>query len=359
MAPPGPRPEDIRQLLASLPNDGSEIVVRVDERGATTITVRGTDVTQVHSVKEGALEALDPARDGRLPGARLLGDPEELARRLGLGRGGLREQRLLRYRPHKRAVARVVTEPDGEVLYLKLLTKNGYRKAANVLQPLDPAAGSVQLMLPSRWLDKARIMVTKEAGGTALQDLIVAGRAIDLEQLAEAIRSFASSGSPAAPPLRSLEDERKAALTAIGRGLRVLPEIGELAGSVRDLALPGSVDGSLLHADLHAKQIFIDGPKIRLIDLEGLSRGDWRLDVVYLVEHLRLRALQLDGADRLEGYARDLQDVFGLSPDDDFARAASGLIKARFAGIYALRPRRIEMTRKLIDVARATLDSLD
>ena len=357
MDPAVPSPEDIQRLLPNLPDfaPGGEVVVRVDDRHPATVTVRRPDAPPlVYTVSGDALVPLDPSRDERIPGAALLADPDGLAKRLGLGVQSLREVRLVAYRPRRRAIARVVTEPDGQVFYLKLLTKQAYRTADTVLRSLDPFAGTVRLMLPCRWLSKPRILVAEEARGTSLQDLIVAGAPVDLDQLTAAIRSFFSAAPPAPLPERTLEDERDASATALRRGVRVLPEIESLAELVSELELPESSGDSLLHTDLHSKQIFIDDTMISLIDLEGVSAGNWRLDAVYLSEHLRLRSMQLPGAERLEQLSRDLLLSFGLDLRDDFVRVTSGLIRARFAGTYALRPQHLDLTRRLIRDARTS-----
>ena len=353
-----PSSEEIRRMLTRLPNeqDARAATVRIDGRGLTTLSIRGPGkVPRVYAATQTELVALDPAQDDRLPGSRLVADHKTLERRLGLQRHSLREFTLVAYRPGKRIVARIDTGPDGGVLYLKFLSKHGYRRAEAALAAIAETGAGVSLVLPCGWLKKERILVAEEARGPSLFELLQAGEPIDLDLLVRAIRSFSRLGASASLPSHSLEDDRASALKALERGARVLPEIEELHGLVRGLALPDASGRSLLHTDLHDKQIFIDGSSVRFIDLEGIERGDWRTDVVNLSEQLRLRSLQWRTTEGLADLPDALLRSFDLDPNDPFVRVMCGLVRSRLAGVYALRPRWIMLSRELASAARSAL----
>ena len=352
MDPRFPTPDGLRHLLDMLPHGESpdDVIVRIDEHSPTTLTVRPTDgPPRVYraSGTGSELVLVDPAHDERLPGASLLVDSSGLARRLAVAEDDIRSIRLVAYRPRKRIVARVDVGPDRPALYLKFLTKNGYRLAEKALAALELQREPLKLVLPCRWLRKERILVTEEAGGTSLQALLLAEAPIPEDLLVRAIRLLPACGSPESLRPHRLEDERESALVAIRRGAHVLPEINELTVPVREASLPDSDGDSLLHTDLHTKQIFVDQSSISLIDLDGVRRGDWRLDVIYLREHLRLRSRQLAGAQKLNRLATTLLACFDLDPHQDFVRTMSGLVKARFAALYSLRPRWVDLSRRL------------
>ncbi|MFQ5504773.1 MAG: hypothetical protein ACE5F1_08265 [Planctomycetota bacterium] len=342
---------EIQELIRALPpHEGDPtIIVRITSSGLRTVTVRGDDgqPPMVFGVRPGssppALHVLHPESDEELPGAWLLGDPRALARRLGTKKR--LEINLLAYRPHARAVARV----DGaeRPLYIKLLTKRAYRRAEEALELLEQPGEPLRLALPVCCLRKERVLVAEEARGRSLHARLRSGESPDPGILEQALQRFRDSKAPLDLPLRSIEDERRSAVKMLERGARVMPGLEDLIRRVSELPLPSSEEASLVHTDLHDKQIFLAKGQVELIDLEGIARGDPRLDWINLLEHLRLRCLQWPEQGAVKALAGRLRASLAGDAGDRYLAAQAGLVRARLAGVYALRPRWTALARVL------------
>lgn len=121
----------------------------------------------------------------------------------------------------------------------------------------------------------------------------------------------------------------------------------------------------LCHRDLHEGQILVSGADFGLLDFDLLCRADPCLDPANLIAHLALRTLQeqtpaLDlEFDRcvqalLEGLDRETEP--GFWPRLRFYESASLL---RLALVYSLRPRWSHVTPRLAELARRCLEECD
>ncbi|MEZ4422014.1 MAG: hypothetical protein R3E98_01280 [Gemmatimonadota bacterium] len=308
-----------------------------------TLRVRGSDRQRVLGLGSGpqvwdradrfAWTELPLDEDDALPGRRLPGDPHALGDLLGTAEAV--DVAPVTYRRGRRAVLRVVERSSGRTHYVKLLSRKAWRKADRALQ----TARSLQAdaVLQPRVAEPSRALLVFDALQMgSLHDRLWAGERVDLEPLLEGMRRFAALTAPVDLPRRDLETERSAAARQLRTSLDFLPALGSLLAAVErvePLRLPG--DG-LVHGDLHDKQIFLSGDRLRLIDAESLASGSPLLDVVNLAEHLRLRGLQ--GCEGAPGAAERLWRQAALDPADPAIRQLRGLVRARLAAVYARRP---------------------
>ncbi len=110
---------------------------------------------------------------------------------------------------------------------------------------------------------------------------------------------------------------------------------------------------SLIHRDLHDKQILVDDDGVvGLLDLDTLAIGDPALDVANLLAHLELRVLQGQGS--LDG-ARVAADAFleGYRPAPELMERVVTYVatsRLRLACVYAFRPRWADLAGRLLGV---------
>ncbi|PZR52655.1 hypothetical protein DNL40_11135 [Xylanimonas oleitrophica] len=292
----------------------------------------------------------DPARAARVgaatPGARVHGSlvlqPQGADRRLPALQGLLADPgaRLVAHRPERRAVVRRRTGGGtaGRTAYAKTVRASRFgalvdaARAAEAL-PLrtpavldaDPATAVVTLgALPGRplhdLLDDPLALVAARHLGTALARLhalpVPAGTAVhDAEAEAAVTRRWAEHAR------------------AYGLG----PATG--AAPVPDLPLVPAKERTLLHRDLHDKQVLVDDDgSVGLLDFDLLAAGDPALDLANLRVHLELRQRQGLCADPeplwdavLDGY-RPAPTVLARVP------AWAAAARERLRAVYAFRP---------------------
>lgn len=120
-----------------------------------------------------------------------------------------------------------------------------------------------------------------------------------------------------------------------------IAELKEAAGQVAgELAVRPDATRSLLHRDLHDKQLLWDGSTLSVLDLDTAAYGEGALDLGNLLAHVHLRQLQgvvSEGlSTRLDAMLRDFADTHGVSERRlaTYARATA----IRLACLYAFRP---------------------
>ena len=303
-----------------------------------------------------AIDRIDATRDPKLRGVGLLHDRSALAALLGADASEIHGIDVVAYRPRRRLMARV--RCGDRQLWLKLLTRSGYRRFRPRFDALSKRASTSPLVLPTRSDDKHAALVFDHVAGPSLLDWLArtAEARTDGEELATELEAAlgALAMIPCADlPERSLEDERKACLTMLQRGSLLRPSLAELGEAIQGLALPNARTDEFVHGDLHDKQILLPPDDVAVIDCDMAARGDARLDRVNLVEHLRLRELQDLSPQRSGELAALLCASFGLDASVDAIRA---LVRARLAGVYALRPKWWRVSERL---QREALDLID
>ncbi|WEV78884.1 aminoglycoside phosphotransferase family protein [Janibacter cremeus] len=272
---------------------------------------------------------------------------------------------LVVHRPERRAVVRTGAphSPLGggeraggssasphppEVVYTKVVRP---RRTADLVRRMEQAAA-----VPG--LDVPRVVAADEGAGTVrmstlpgrtLHDLLAEGGTDAAERIGAAARTLHSAGEIDGVPGHDLTAELGAtrglidlARTHHALGHRVLETLGrDVERAATAIAAAGPVARrSLLHRDLHDKQLLVDRDGVGMLDVDTLGLGDPALDLGNLLAHLDLRVEQ--------GWAsRQTADVVedgvlsGYRPGARTRAAAAGyraLTRARLRALYAFRP---------------------
>lgn len=129
-----------------------------------------------------------------------------------------------------------------------------------------------------------------------------------------------------------------------------LPECTTAARRALPALLPESTGLSLLHRDLHDKQVVLDPAGAAMLDLDLLAVGDPALDLANLVVHLELRANQ-GLLTRTAAQALIEALLTGYRPDAATAAAVDGYLLAsrlRLAAVYSFRPPSRDAAHRLL-----------
>ena len=255
--------------------------------------------------------------------------------------------RVVAHRPGRRIVLRLEGERSGNTVsvFVKGLRAASWTRAMRVYAGVRAAGLDDVVVTPCGASESLRALVFDGIEGECLHRAGCAGTPLDAAPIGALLRRFACAVPAGAAwlPSRDLEDERRSALTMLGRGTAFVPELGSLAERVLDWDLPSlGAPRGFVHGDLHDKQIFVHGPSV--IDVDGAAWGSPWVDRANLVEHIRLRVLQ--GAWSRPWAAR-LQRALAFSSVPPEYLAARRLSRARLAGVYAQRPAYADLARAL------------
>lgn len=325
-------------LLAALPtlDAGTELIVRPGDDATATLRAEGLP-PRVFARRDGEVVELCPAEDAGLPGRELLADRAELQRVLREHTGTIAEARLVAWRPGRRAVVRVGAA-DGSVHWLKLLDQRGHRRARRAFAALGESVAPTTLLLPSAELPQHCAFLAPNAPGRSLRTMLAAGDAVALASVARHLAALARTEIRGEVPTIDFARARAAAVDMLAKAAAVRGDLHDVAAAIGSLpAIAPPREPRFVHGDLHDKQLFLDGGRAFLIDLEGLGAGDARFDATNLAEHVRLRELQQGGTD--SGLADMVLAGCGIEAGDPEANAFRLVVRARLCGVYALRPR--------------------
>lgn len=254
---------------------------------------------------------------------------------------------LVVHRPERRAVVRT---GEGESLTFTKVVRPG--RTADIVRRMEQAAAVPGLTAP-------RVTAVDEEAGTIRMSTLPGTTLHDLFT-GEVPEGSASSVGEAVRTLHSAQDVADVAVHDLAaevdtaRGLLHLArlhhalEARALDALDRDLAQAASVvvaagpvgARSLLHRDLHDKQLLVDGGRVGMLDVDTLGLGDPALDLGNLLAHLDLRVEQgwTSGAT-----AAAVEDgvLEGYAPTERTLAATSGyraLTRVRLRALYAFRP---------------------
>jgi tRNA A-37 threonylcarbamoyl transferase component Bud32 len=220
----------------------------------------------------GLTEPVDPAADAALPG---------LAHVLGLGR-------LVSYRPGRRAV---VATGD---CHIKIVRPGRVADMVARHEVLAATAIRAGLRAPAvLWTDDSvGAMALETIAGTTLNASMWTVAPDRMAELGSAIALVASSH--AVPPLAPRSDDASWWLEAVARWDQApMPGMLRRLDALLSIVVPTGA-GSTVHGDLHDKNVIVTSDGFALIDLDGAAAGSSSTDLVAMVAHFELRAVQGD-----------------------------------------------------------------
>ncbi|WP_277455458.1 aminoglycoside phosphotransferase family protein [Janibacter sp. DB-40] len=272
---------------------------------------------------------------------------------------------LVVHRPERRAVVRTrvphlppgggeraggasASPPPPDVVYTKVVRP---RRTTDLVRRMQQAAA-----VPG--LDVPRVVAADETAGTVrmstlpgrtLHDLLVEGVPEAAARIGAAVRTLHTAPQVDGVPAHDLAAEVdvtrgliELARTHQALGSRVLETLWrdvERAATTITLAGPAT-RRSLLHRDLHDKQLLVDGDAVGMLDVDTLGLGDPALDLGNLLAHLDLRVEQGWTTRQTAAVVED-EILAGYRPDARTRAAAAGyraLTHARLRALYAFRP---------------------
>jgi len=195
---------------------------------------------------------------------------------------------VLKYKPERRMVARIdlATSRETRRLLIRYTTTRSARHlAATATALLDHG---VQTPAPIAQLDDARVGVDTFIDGVELQTWIRNGDAIAAE-LATAMRSFHRT-----PPLTTTPDRRPSddlanaidGLATLSIWNRILADLARsVAGFLIATEPPAPDHLSLIHGDLHDKNVLVNDAGVWFVDLERTAAGSVASDLGRLRAH--------------------------------------------------------------------------
>lgn len=291
---------------------------------------------------DGTYEAFSPETCTSIP-AEPRTDPKLPGLAAALDRG-----RLISYRVGRRAV--IATEST----YIKVVRPSRLDAVLTAHQLVD-ATHSVRAPTV---IDAAAIgsIELTPMHGQSLHELI-RHRALQAETIQHLAQSLASMHGDIDPgPLaQRTPDSPQQWIDTVARVDR---------SAARDLTmlatrLPSIGPGtrSVIHGDLHDKNIYVSTNGAGFIDLDGLSQGAAESDLANLTVHLKLRALQTEQS---TDHASALGSLFyteyaGIRPiDQELAHAFEQHTWFRLASLYLLRTPDCRLTHKIVNELSAS-----
>ena len=242
--------------------------------------------------------------DPALPGLAMAADPNTLRQRLRPQPAEVTVEPL-RYRPRRRAVLRY--RFDGQrVRYVKVVTPPRAKRLLSFAEALRTAGSGLRLALPIGRVAPG-VVLLPVLPGRPLRDLLcagdrlpephrLAGLADELHRCCAATFADPPPGSdrcgPGPGPTRRRVDP-VTALCAAQMVARLLPDAGATAGRVAEAVINSAEeseppDDRIVHGDLYENQVFVDGERLGLLDLDDLGPGDPLLDAANFSAHLLL-----------------------------------------------------------------------
>ncbi len=226
-----------------------------------------------------AIEPIEPSHDPRLP---------------GLG-PALMRGKLNSYRVGRRAT---IATAAG---FIKVVRP---RRVRPIVQTHENLAGACpNLLFPAvvHADERGGIELTAVPGGSLHQLLRQSPtdrhRSAAIDMIGIALADLHATPAPQHMGPRPTDSPHRW-ITTVGRvEPAAVPELCSVAATLPSLPTDPSV---VVHGDLHDKNIFISGPSVGLIDLDGVGLGNPADDVANLAVHLQLRGLQA-GCDSHQG----------------------------------------------------------
>jgi hypothetical protein len=217
--------------------------------------------------EHGRVTPVDPIDDVRLPG---------IAAAIEHG------EQLVAYRHGRRAVTRQKSS------FTKIVRPSRSVSVADNHRLLTNASGFRTPTLIDSF-DDGRVQI-EAVGGPSLHDRLRVGARLPIDEVASAVAAFNDTAVPADTLAPATPDEPARWIDIVSRMNPSLRH--ELQHAADTLPLLDTGGSSLVHTDLHDKNVLLSERGVNIIDLDGLALGTPEVDVVNLAVHLELRALQ-------------------------------------------------------------------
>ena len=210
-------------------------------------------------------------------------DPDDLISRTDTTTG------VLRYKPERRVVNHVSLRTNAGAhreLLIRYTTKPHASELSQVARHLR--ANGISTPKPLAALEDGRVSVDEFIEGQQLQETIATGEA-NPEAVANSVARFHSVGLPARVTARTRSKELGRATGGLSGLAGWRPELAQAASSTAELLRrtqpTACVRPSLLHGDLHSKNVLQTNQGLSFVDLERVSAGDPAIDLGYFLAH--------------------------------------------------------------------------
>jgi hypothetical protein len=312
-----------------------------------------------------AMPWLDRALDAR--------SVERLLRRLPSLRGALvRDARLMRHKPGRRALVeyRLEIEGDGILLCGKLRAKGLDERTFGVVAALwrrgfgADAPDGLSVPEPIGTVPELGMWLQRKAPGRPLTGLVEGpdGRSL-VARAAEAAHKLQRVGVPT-DRRHGVADELRILAERLGGLTETRPDwrarlAALLDGCRRAAAAARCVGTATVHRDFYPDQLLVDGDRLWLLDLDLYCLGDPALDIGNFVAHLSEQALRTRGAadalaDREAAMAERFVALAGPEVRPTI-RVYAALTLARLVEISTRLPERRGSAEALLELAERRL----
>ena len=206
---------------------------------------------------------------------------------------------VLRYKPERRVVSHVSLRSNAGAhreLLIRYTAKPHASELSQVARHLR--ANGISTPKPLAALEDGRVSVDEFIQGQQLRETIAAGEA-NPEAVADSVARFHAVGLPASVMARTRSEELARAVAGLLGLARWRPELAQAASSTAELLRrtqpTACVKPSLLHGDLHTKNVLQTNQGLSFVDLERVSAGDPAIDLGYFLAHGIARPIRNPG----------------------------------------------------------------
>ena len=196
---------------------------------------------------------------------------------------------VLKYKPERRVVTKVelvTTEGSRQRLLVRYTTGHHAHRLAATASALEQHG--VATPAPRAQLDGGRVGIDEFVAGAELRSWVRDGGTI-AEHLGRSLHDFHRTPAPRGTPHRTELDDLVNAVEGLGTLASWIPDLEGLAAGIADRlrsGMPCSLGRrTLIHGDLHDKNILIDGSRAWFIDLERAAVGSPVSDLGRLRAH--------------------------------------------------------------------------
>jgi hypothetical protein len=274
---------------------------------------------------------------------------------------------ILRHRLGKKCVVRYRLRPvnskpgrsSPRSLVGKVYRDDRGRQALSAMRGLwelgfgEGAGDGIRIPKPLAHIPEGQLLLMEDAPGRPVAAIEGARIEPAIQAAGRALAKLHSC--PLQVPARySVEDEGENLTRWVAAASQIRPEIRAVLEDARIKARDTlnrcrNFELTLIHRDFHDQQLLVDGPHLILVDLDTLCLSDPAIDIGNFLAHVRLASLQRPAsverpeAAFLAAYGHRLPQEFSARVE-----AYTGAALLRLACVYALRPYRSHLAKRLL-----------